>query len=131
LVRTWKQEVVGFIEVLPWYTPSGTEKNHVKASIRIAGMQAEIRTNHRPNSSLHRYRYTNLFIRALAPVLSQINPTEIVRPFFCKIHFNIILPFITMSPCFEAKIVYELSPVRARPVAMYVGTVLESAPYGL
>jgi hypothetical protein len=48
------------IEVLSQYVPVGTEEYHEKISVRIAGVQAGIRTEHLPTSSLDCYQCASL-----------------------------------------------------------------------
>jgi hypothetical protein len=49
------------IEVLCWYMPGGTEKDD-ENSLRIACVPTEIRTENHLNTSLKRYRYTDLLV---------------------------------------------------------------------
>jgi hypothetical protein len=42
LERIWKEVVVAYFKVLSWHLPGGTEKNHKKTSVRIAGLWAKI-----------------------------------------------------------------------------------------
>jgi hypothetical protein len=49
---------LGLIEILTWQLHGGTEENHEETA-RIAGVLAEIRTEHRLNTSLDSYRYAN------------------------------------------------------------------------
>jgi hypothetical protein len=42
------------IQVLSWHLPGGTEENH-KNPVRMAGVQAEIRTKNLSNKSLQHY----------------------------------------------------------------------------
>jgi hypothetical protein len=51
----------GLIEVLSQKLPDGTHANHKKKnSARIADVPGEIRTEHLPNMSPHRYRQTSV-----------------------------------------------------------------------
>jgi hypothetical protein len=51
-----EESSAGFIEILSLNLSEGTEENHEKP-VRIAGVPAEIRTDHIPNKRLERYQY--------------------------------------------------------------------------
>jgi hypothetical protein len=42
LERIWKEAVVAYVKALFLNSPGGTEENHKKISVRIAGLVAEI-----------------------------------------------------------------------------------------
>jgi hypothetical protein len=42
LERIWKKTVVAYVKALFLHSPVGTEENHKKISVRIAGLVAEI-----------------------------------------------------------------------------------------
>jgi hypothetical protein len=48
------------IEILLQHLPAGTEENHNKTCVSIAGTSADIRTEHLPNNVRKRYVYINL-----------------------------------------------------------------------
>jgi hypothetical protein len=54
----------GIIEVLTRHLPGGEEKE-LRTSVRTAGVPADIRTEHLPNTSLGLYRYTNVLGEAV------------------------------------------------------------------
>jgi hypothetical protein len=60
-MMTWKASGWGLIE--GWYSGILLEglRRPTKTSVRIAGVPAEIRTEHFPNKSLCPYLLTNLF----------------------------------------------------------------------
>jgi hypothetical protein len=62
--KDFKGDDRDLIEVLSRHLPGGTEENY-ETSVRIASVPAEIRTEHIPNTSLERYRYTNLLGKTL------------------------------------------------------------------
>jgi hypothetical protein len=49
----------GLIEVLSRNLPARTEENHIETSVRITGVQAEIRNEQLPNKNPESYRYTD------------------------------------------------------------------------
>jgi hypothetical protein len=44
----------------------GSEENHAKLPVRIAGISAEIQTNYFPNTKIKSYYFTDLFVNMLS-----------------------------------------------------------------
>jgi hypothetical protein len=52
-------------EMLSQYFPGGSEENHLKTSVRIAGVLAETQTERLPNTGAECYHYTNSLVKSM------------------------------------------------------------------